>query len=132
MNITINQVESNTADGIVITAHWNAILTEGDFSASAYGSAGFTRDEESPILIPFADVTEADVINWVKESMISTKDIAAVMDEEGVEITPATTETVDGVADLEANLQAQIDEQKNPIITSGKPWAPVIEEVEAA
>ena len=122
MELTINQVESNTTDGVVITAHWNATLTDGDYSASAYGSAGFTRDDESPTLIPFADLTEANVIKWVKESMMSTKDIAAVMDEEGVEITPATTETVDGMADLEANLQAQIDEQKNPTTTAGNPW----------
>ena len=48
MDITINNLKSNTADGVVTTAHWNVSLTDGDFSASAYGSAGFTRDDDSP------------------------------------------------------------------------------------
>jgi hypothetical protein len=103
MKVTISQIESNTTDGVVITAHWNAILTDGDFSASSYGSAGFTRDADSPSLIPFASVTEADVVGWLD------------LDE-----------------GLEANLQAQIDEQKNPTTTTDKPWTPVTEEVEVA
>jgi len=103
MKVTINQIKSNTADGVVITAHWNASLTDGDFSARAYGSAGFSRDDDSPTLIPFADLTEADVVGWLS------------LDE-----------------GLEANLQAQIDEQKNPTTTSGKPWTPVIVEDEVA
>lgn len=94
MNITINQLERNAADDTVITAHWNATLADGDYSASAYGSQSFTRDEESPEFIPFADLTEADVVSWLD------------LDE-----------------NLAANLQAQIDEQKTPTTVSGTPWA---------
>jgi hypothetical protein len=113
MIITINQLERNTADDMVITAHWSVRLeevtvteaftdmdgnevpesTNVDYSASAYGSQSFTRDDESPEFISFEDVTEADVIGWL------------TLDE-----------------GLEANLQAQIDEQKNPTSVSGVPW----------
>jgi hypothetical protein len=100
MDITINNLKSNTADGVVTTAHWNVSLTDGDYSASAYGSVGFTRDDDSPTLIPFADLTEADVVAWLD------------LDE-----------------GLEANLQAQIDEQKAPTTVTGKPWDVLLEEV---
>jgi len=95
MNVTINNVESNTADGTITSAHWNASITDGDYTASSYGSAGFTRNEESPTLIPFANVTEVDVVAWVTASL----------DE-----------------NLEANLLADIESQKNPTSVSGVPW----------
>ena len=93
MNITINNLERNTADDTVVIAHWGASLTDGDYSASAYGTQSFTRDENSPAFIPFADLTEAEVVGWLE------------LDE-----------------GLEANLQAQIDEQKTPTTVSGVPW----------
>ena len=93
MIISINNLERNTADATVVTAHWNASLTDGEYSASAYGTQSFTRDEESPDFIAFEDLTEADVVGWL------------TLDE-----------------GLEVNLQAQIDEQKTPTMVSGKPW----------
>ena len=93
MIITINNLERNTADNCVVTVHWLANLTDGDYSASAYGTQSFTRDENSPTFIAFEDLTEADVVGWL------------TLDE-----------------GLEANLQAQIDEQKAPTTVSGTPW----------
>ena len=101
MIVTINQLERNTADDSVVTAHWNASLTDGEYSASSYGSQSFTRDADSPTFIEFADLTEADVVGWL------------TLDE-----------------GLEANLQAQIDEQKAPTTVTGTPWSEaVLEEV---
>ena len=99
MQVTINTLERNTTDDAVVTAHWNATLTEGDYSASSYGSQSFTRDTDSPTFIKFADLTEAKVVSWL------------TLDE-----------------GLEANLQAQIDEQKTPTTATGTPWQ-AIEEV---
>ena len=93
MVVTINHLERNTADGVVTTAHWNASEVDGAYSASAYGTQSFTRDSDSPTLIPFADLTEANVVSWL---------------------------TLD--SGLEANLQAQIAEQKAPTAASGVPW----------
>ena len=93
MIITINNLERKTENDEVIVCHWNASLTDGDYSASAYGTQSFTRDEESPTFIAFEDLTEADVVGWL------------TLDE-----------------GLEANLQAQIDEQKQPSTVNGTPW----------
>ena len=95
MIITINNVNRNTADDVITSVHWNASLTDGDYTASSYGSVGYNRDEDSPALIPFANVTEADVVAWVTASL----------DE-----------------NLEANLLADIEAQKNPTSVSGVPW----------
>ena len=93
MITTVSQLERTTADDVVTTAHWNASEVDGDYSASAYGSQSFTRDSDSPTLVPFADLTEAVVVGWL------------TLDE-----------------GLEANLLAQIAEQKAPTAASGVPW----------
>ena len=93
MITTVSQMERTTADDVVTTAHWNASIVDGDYSASAYGTQSFTRDSDSPTLVPFADLTEATVVGWL------------TLDE-----------------GLEANLLAQIEEQKNPTSATGVAW----------
>ena len=93
MITTVTQMERTTADNVVTTAHWNASVVDGDYSARAYGSQSFTRDADSPTLVAFADLTEATVVGWL------------TLDE-----------------GLEANLLAQIEEQKNPTSATGVAW----------
>ena len=93
----IAQLERETADGYVFTAHYTVDAEDGTYRAGAYGSVGFERPDN---LIPFADLTEATVINWVKEHL-------------GEE----------SVANVEAALQTQLDEQRSPSKASGLPWA---------
>ena len=93
MITTVSQMERTTADDVVTTAHWNASVVDGDYSARAYGSQSFTRDADSPTLVAFADLTEATVVGWLTLN-------------EG----------------LEANLLAQIEEQKNPTSATGVAW----------
>ena len=95
---TIANLERETDDGFVFTAHYTVSAADGTYSAGAYGSIGFERPEN---LVPFADLTEEQVIGWVKEALGG--------DEK--------------VAEIEAALQAQIDEQRAPTKTSGTPWA---------
>ena len=38
MVTTVNSLDRTTADGVVTTAHWNASIVDGDYSASAYGT----------------------------------------------------------------------------------------------
>ena len=94
--ITIAQLERETETGGVVTAHWRATLTEGDYSASSYGTVGFTPDATDPSFVPFESLTEADVIAWVE----------AELDMEA----------------MTASLQANIDEQKAPKSVAGLPW----------
>jgi|TARA_B100000073_G_C23616221_1_gene526576 hypothetical protein len=93
----IAQLERETADGYVYNAHWTVISTDGTYNASAYGSIGFERPET---LIPYADLTKDVVIGWVKEAIGGA----------------------DKVAEVEAALQAQLDEQKTPTKATGMPW----------
>ena len=97
---TIAQLERNTSDGGVVVAHWRATATEtvgeDTFSASSYGTVGFTPDPTAPDFVPFESLTEADVLAWVYESV--DKDAT------------------------EASLQANIDLQINPVTASGVPW----------
>ena len=92
----INTLERETADGFVFVCHYTVAANDGTYSSSAYGSIGFERPDN---LIPYADLTEEIVIGWVKEGLGDEK-----------------------VAEVEAALQAQIDEQRNPTKANGVPW----------
>jgi hypothetical protein len=93
---TIPNLERELADGGVIVAHWRCTASDGDYSASSYGTAGFTYDASSPDFVPYDELTEADVLAWV---------------------------WADGFKDAtEDALQAKIDAEKNPTTASGVPW----------
>lgn len=92
----ISQLDRNAADGGVTTAHWTVTAVDGDYSASAYSTAGFTPDPEAPGFVPYEELTEEDVLVWVWDSV--DKDAA------------------------EESLLKQIDAQKNPVVVSGTPW----------
>ena len=93
----INTLERETLDGFVMTAHYVVNANDGTYSSGAYGSIGFERPDT---LIPFADLTEAEVIGWVKTALGG--------DEK--------------VTEIQAALQAQIDEQRAPTKAAGVPW----------
>ncbi len=88
----ILQLDRKTADGFVTTAHWTVTATDGDFSASAYGTCEF----DGELTTPYEKLTEAQVLEWVWASL----DKAA----------------------YEESLAAQIEAQKNPVTATGKPW----------
>ena len=92
----ISSLDRNTADGFVTTAHWTCSDVDADGNAgSVYGSIGL----EGELVTPFEQLTEAQVIGWVK----------AAMGEETV-------------AAHEAAVAAQIEEAKAPKTATGMPW----------
>jgi hypothetical protein len=101
---TIANLERNVADGGVTVAHWRVTETEtvgeGDdavtYSASSYGTVGFTPDADADGFIAYDDLTEADVLGWVYEEV--------------------------NQAETEAALAADIAGQKTPVTTDGVPW----------
>ena len=93
----ISQLDRETADGYVFTAHYTVNASDETYSAGSYGSTDFERPET---LIPFESLIEEQVIGWVKETL---------GDEE--------------VARSQAQLQGQIDEQAAPTVASGLPWS---------
>ena len=89
----ISQLDRQTSDGFVTTAHWQVTATDGDYSASVISTCSWS---EGTATIPYADLTKDAVLAWVWESV----DKAAV----------------------EASLNAQIELQKNPVTAIGVPW----------
>jgi hypothetical protein len=90
---TINQLDRNTSDGFVTTVHYNVTKEDGEFSASTYGTVSF---EAGTPTTPYESLTEAQVIEWVKDKL-------------GEEV-------------IEASLASQIAAQKNPTTATGMPW----------
>jgi len=90
----ISQLNRQTADGFVTTAHWQANATDGDYSASVYSTCSWS---EGTPTIPYADLTKETVLGWIWANGV---DKAAV----------------------EASLNAQIELQKNPVTATGVPW----------
>jgi len=95
-NWTIAQCEHEVTTGGITVAHWRVTAVDGDYSASAYGTAGFTPDATDPSFIPYDQVVESEVLGWVYGDV--DKD------------------------EIEANLAVQIEEQKTPKIVTGLPW----------
>ncbi len=62
---TIPTTEYTKADGGIFVAHWRCSAVDGDYSALAYGTCGFTPDASAPGFKPYDGVTEADVLGWV-------------------------------------------------------------------
>ena len=96
ITLKIAQLERQTSDGFVTTVHWTASKTEGENTVGSYGTVGFTQ-EDGVNLIPFADLTETVVIDWVKEKL----DVEAV----------------------ETGFDVQLAELAAPAKTSGIPWS---------
>lgn len=92
----INQLDRETTDGFVFTAHYTVGAANGTYTAGAYGSQGFERPET---LVPYSDLTEETVLTWLKTALTDEK-----------------------VTEIEAALKQQIDEQVQPTKAAGVPW----------
>jgi len=93
----IANLERETADGFVYTAHYTVNAEDGTYSAGAYGSISLERPES---LIPFDNLTEEIVVGWVKDKLGDEK-----------------------VAEVEVALQSQLDEKHAPTKAAGVPWS---------
>jgi hypothetical protein len=91
---TIANMERAQDDYITIV-HWRVTGDDSTNTASAYGTISF-QQEEGEEIIPFADLTEELVWGWVDEKMDR--------------------------AEVEASVQAKLDELANPPLISGIPW----------
>ena len=94
---TIAQLERTLDDGGVVVAHWRATATDGDYSASSYGTAGFTPDPSASDWVAYDSITEEVALGWCWANGVD-KDA------------------------IEASLAANIEAQKNPTQASGVPW----------
>ena len=93
----ISQLERTLDTGGVVVCHWRATATDGDFSASSYGTAGFTPDPSASDYVPYDSITEEVALDWCFDSGVD-KDA------------------------IEESLAAKIELDKNPTQASGVPW----------
>lgn len=93
---TIANCEHEVATGGITVAHWRVVAEDGDYTASSYGTVGFSPNASDSGFIAYDSVTEATVLGWVY----------GVIDK----------------AETEAALQAKIDADKTPTTASGTPW----------
>jgi hypothetical protein len=103
-NWRIVSLDRHVNNGFVFMAHWAVSATETIkgtsfetdpdkvFTASSYGSIGFSGD----LTTPYEELTEAQVLEWVWGSI----------DKE----------------EIESNVLKQIESQKQPVIATGLPW----------
>lgn len=91
----VTQTDYEVSNGYIKTAHWTATATDGDYTASIYSTCSF--GEGTP-QIPYAQVTEAEVLNWCW----------------GAGVDKQATEDA---------LAANIALQKNPVTATGTPWS---------
>jgi len=88
----------------VVIANYQVIGVDGVYTASLSNTARFSTESVSTF-VPYADLTNDIVIGWIQEEL-----------------------GVDGVANLEACIQGQIDSQINPPVTPQNtqlPWASI-------
>jgi hypothetical protein len=95
----VSEMERHTSDGIVIVVHYTVAANDGTYASSAYGSVGLEAPEGN--VIAFADLTPEIVVGWTKSKL-------------GGE---------EKVAEIEAALQSQLDEQRTPTTAAGVPWS---------
>lgn len=91
----IANLERETATGKVYAVHYTIDAVNETYSAGAYGSVGL----DGELATPYGQLTEAECIQWVKDALGAEK-----------------------IAEVEAALQAQLDEQAAPSKAAGVPW----------
>ena len=91
---TIYQLDRQTSDGFVTTAHWQATAVDGEHSASVYATCSWPDGTPT---VAYADLTKETVLGWIWANGVD-KDAT------------------------EAALAAQIELKKNPVQATGVPW----------
>jgi hypothetical protein len=108
---SVTNMQRTDADGAVFLIYWSMVAaSDGDpsYTASEGGKLRTTPDASAPDFIPYADLTEADVLGWVYNSLITGDETAA-----------------EAKARVEADRTAKVQKQIDAAATTatGMPWA---------
>jgi hypothetical protein len=107
---SVTNMQHTDADGGVFLVYWSMVAASDgtpSYTASEGGKLRCEPDPTSPDYIPYADLTEADVLNWVYASLV-----------EGDETPEEAKARVE--ADRTAKVQGQIDRANTQ--ADGLPW----------
>jgi hypothetical protein len=104
-NVTALYTETIAGEqNYVVIANYEVVGVDGTYTASLSNIARFSTESMSPF-IPYEDLTNEIVIGWIQDEL-----------------------GVDGVSNLEACIQGQIDSQINPPVVpvnTPLPWSTV-------
>jgi hypothetical protein len=108
---SVTNMQHTDADGGVFLVYWSMVAqSDGSpsYTASEGGKLRTTPDASAPDFIPYADLTEADVLGWVYNSLITGDETAA-----------------EAKARVEADRTAKVQKQIDAAATTatGMPWA---------
>jgi hypothetical protein len=108
---SVTNMQRTDADGAVFLVYWSMVAASDgtpSYTASEGGKLRTTPDASAPDFIPYADLTEADVLGWVYNSLITGDETAA-----------------EAKARVEADRTAKVQKQIDAAATTatGMPWA---------
>lgn len=93
--------EKDNYQDVVFCCHWRCNANEGNYNATSYGSVGVQLDPDTEDFIPYANLTQAQCVAWVKDALGAEQ-----------------------VADIERGLEGQIENLINPpVVRPALPWA---------
>ena len=104
---SVSDMQHMDSDGGVFLVYWSMVSSDGTYSASEGGKLRCEYDASSPSFVPYADLTEADVLGWVYASLV-----------EGDETPDEAKARIE--ADRDGKVQKQIDAASTT--ASGVPW----------
>ena len=102
----VNTLQRELADGYVNKVIFRVNGEDGTYSFRATGEVDLPKPDT---LVPYADLTEATVLGWVKAKLNDQKDEAG--------------NTNHQVAAIEAAVENGVNQQKTPVYGTGKPWS---------
>ena len=94
---SISNLEYTNDDSkCVVVAHYNVKAMWGKEYTRSYGTVSFSPDPDSPDFVPFEDLTEDTVLDWVKNELDADS--------------------------IEATLASKLEKTNAPKTVSGLPW----------
>ncbi len=102
----VNTLERELADGYVKKVIYRVNGEDGDYAFRATGEVDLPKPNT---LVPYKDLTENQVIGWVKARI---DELANAQDPKGIT-----------VAGIETAVENGVNEQKTPTTGVGKPWS---------
>ena len=96
----INTMEREIADGYVKKVIYRVNGADGDITYRATGEVDLPKPST---LVPYADLTESQVIGWVKAKL--------------------DADNAGTVASIESSIDSEISKLKTPTTAVGKPWS---------
>jgi len=95
----IKNLERTLPSGVVFKVHYIASITDNELIAETYDSLIVSGNPNDSNFIPFDELTEDNVIQWIKDILGTEK-----------------------IIEIKKNLLQQIESEKTPKISSGIPW----------